>query len=82
MLIYTQDRRKVINTNFVSYFDVDILGDGCSNTVYANFENDAPLELGVYVTKENARKVLDKLVQSYSAISVFYIPTDEEMFNE
>lgn len=82
MLIYTQDRMKVINTDVVSYFDVVISGDGCSNTVFANFETDAPIELGVYVTEEDARKVLDRLVQSYSAISVFYIPTDEEMFNE
>lgn len=82
MLIYTQNRDKVINSDIVSYFDLDLTGDGNSNVIYANFENDAPLTIGVYLREDDARKVLDKLVQSYGGISVFYIPTDEEMLNE
>ena len=82
MLIYTQNRDKVINSDIVSYFDLDLTGDGNSNVLYANYENDAPLTLGVYSREDDAKKVLDKLVQSYGAISVFYIPTEEEMLNE
>lgn len=75
MLIFTQNRNKLINSNCVSYFDVDILGDGCSNTVYANFENDSPIELGTYITKEEAYKLLDKIAETEGAL---YVSKEEE----
>ena len=73
MLIFTQNRKQLINSNKVSYFDVDLLGDGSSNSVYANFENDAPICIGTYVTKEKAMSVLNKIAETEGAINVFYV---------
>lgn len=79
MLIFTQGRNKLINSNCVSYFDVDILGDGCSNSVYANFENDAPICLGTYILVQEAQKVLEKIAQGYGAINIFYMPKERDV---
>ena len=79
MLIFTQERNKLINSNCVSYFDVDTLGDGNSNSVYANFENDAPICLGTYILVQEAKQVLDKIAQSYGAINIFYMPKEREI---
>ena len=77
MLIYTQSRKTLINSNHVSYFDVDLIGDGSSNSVYANFENDAPICIGTFITKEEACNVLDKIAEVEGAINVFYVSKED-----
>lgn len=76
MYILTQEKTKLINSNLVSYFDVDCIGDGASNSVYANFENDAPICLGTYITVQEAQKVFEKIAQNYNAANIFYMPKE------
>lgn len=76
MLIFNQDRDKLINLNKVQYIDVDIRGDGYKNEIYTNYEDNSSISLGWYITKEEANEVLQRIADAEGAVNVFYMPKE------
>lgn len=74
MLIFSQDKMTIVNSNLVVSFEVSLVGDGMKNTVYANIVDGSPIELGCYITKNDALNVLSKIAETEGAINVFYMP--------
>ena len=89
MLIRSQDKKSLINTNTISQLYVDD-----DNTITADFNNsdDDGFEIiGEYSTEAKAIKVLDMICDAYELCErtdyqnigyvgngVFYMPSDEE----
>lgn len=78
MLIFNQDKDKLINMDRVVYIDIDLCGNGNSNSVYAYFEDYAPVLLGVFNTEEDARKCIKQIAETEGAVNVFYVPSWKE----
>lgn len=77
MFIFNQDRTKLINLDNVLYLDIDELGKGNTNCIYANFEYESPVLLGVYITPERVEDILNRIAERQGAIHIFYMPKGE-----
>ena len=76
MFIINQDKTEMINLDNVTTIELSLLGDGNTNEIYASLIDDSPTTLGVYITKDRAREVFEKIIQNCGAINVFYMPKE------
>ena len=76
MFIINQDGNEMVNLDNVTTIELSLLGDGNTNGIYANLIDDSPADLGVYVTKDRAKEVFQKIAQNCGAINVFYMPKE------
>lgn len=76
MLIFSQDRKHIINSDQFDYFEIIIRGDGYWNEIFAE-NSDNSILLGKYITEAQAKDVFEHIAQSHGAVTTFYMPKEE-----
>lgn len=76
MFVLSQNKNVIVNLNNATDIQLDLMGDGHTNEIYANLIDACPETLGVYITEERAREVFLKLIEHEGVRNVFEMPEE------
>lgn len=76
MLIMNQKRNVLLNLDNITSIQLNILGDGNTNEIYATLMDECPETLGIYNIESRAKEIFNKIAEIQGGTSTYYMPEE------